>query len=51
MWEIGEKGAGLRQIVGVAEQENLELVRLSYAPFFPQQVFLEFQRVKLAKLS
>lgn len=44
LWEIGEKGAGLPNVVTVAEQENLKLVRLSHAPFFPQQVFLEFRK-------
>lgn len=43
LWEVGERGAQLNQIIQVAEQAHLSMIRLSYAPFFPQQVFLEFR--------
>lgn len=44
LWEVGEKGAQLHQIVQLAEWANLRLTRHSYAPFFPQQIFLEFEK-------
>ena len=43
LWEVGEKASKLEQVIRTAEQSNLELLQVSYAPFFPQQVFLEFQ--------
>ena len=42
LWEVGERGAKLRHLTTMALQQNLKLSRVSYAPFFPKQVFLEF---------
>lgn len=47
LWEVGESGAQIHQIIRLAEQANLRLIRHSYAPFFPQQVFLEFEKTSL----
>ena len=44
LWEVGERGAKLRHLTAMAEQQNLRLSRVSYAPFFPKQVFLEFEK-------
>lgn len=43
LWEVGEPGAKLRQLTAAAERQGLTLSRVSYAPFFPKQVFLEFE--------
>jgi len=44
LWEVGERGAKLNDLVSMAQDHALELRRVSYAPFFPKQVFLEFER-------
>lgn len=44
LWEVGERGTQLDQIIKSAKQSNLTMIRCSYAPFFPQQVFLEFEK-------
>lgn len=45
LWEVGERGAKLRQLAAMATEQNLQLSRISFAPFFPKQVFLEFEKV------
>jgi hypothetical protein len=44
LWEVGERGAKLSNLVSMAEDHSLQLRRVSYAPFFPKQVFLEFEK-------
>jgi len=44
LWEVGERGAKLRELVSMAEGQSLQLRRVSYAPFFSKQVFLEFEK-------
>jgi len=45
LWEVGERSTHLWRILQIAEQADLKLIRQSYAPFFPQQVFLEFEKL------
>jgi hypothetical protein len=44
LWEVGERGAKLKDLVLMAEAQSLQLRRISHAPFFPKQVFLEFEK-------
>lgn len=46
LWEVGERGAKLRNLTAMAKEQNLQLARVSYAPFFPKQVFLEFEKIQ-----
>jgi len=46
LWEVGERGAKLRHLTAMASEQNLQLSRVSYAPFFPKQVFLEFEKIQ-----
>jgi hypothetical protein len=44
LWEVGERNARLRELTDIAQKQGLRCVRISYAPFFPKQVFIEFER-------
>ena len=44
LWEVGDRNASLKSLISLAQESGIRLVRLSYAPFFPKQVFLEFEK-------
>lgn len=46
LWEVGERGAKLHQLIAIAENGSLRLRRVSGAPFFSKQVFLEFEKTQ-----
>ncbi|MFM9085738.1 MAG: hypothetical protein ACKORC_04630 [Acidimicrobiia bacterium] len=43
-WEVGDRGSTTDEIVEEAAAVGLSLVAMSYAPYFPRQVFLDFRK-------
>lgn len=44
LWEVGERNARVPDLTNAAQQQGLRCVRISYAPFFPKQIFMEFEK-------
>ena len=44
LWEVGEIGTKPRQLIQIAKNEGLVLMRRSLAPYSSKQIFLEFEK-------